>query len=372
MKIIFYTDQTYLHGGLERVMANKINYLCANTEIKIHVVTFEQKDNSPCYPMKGNISYHDLNINYYRKISFLHPKNLIKVSKHFFKLKKKIREINPDVIIVCNYEYGFYFVPLLAKKAIKIKEYHSSKHFNFLRREQNNSFIKALIYRFSDYFESKYDYLVLLTRDELNYYRSNNKIVIPNAISNLPKTTATLDQKNAISAGRIAPVKGFDKLISAWKIVAEEYPDWHLNIYGDGESNYVNTLKEQIVNLNLKDYVTIHGSTDNLEEKLLQSSMYIMSSETECFPMVLLEAMSCGLPVISFDCPNGPRNIIRNNQDGILVENNNIKVLAENINHLIANPTIRKELGKKARLNVQKYQEDNIMKTWLKIFNNKS
>src|SRR5690606_14358891 len=301
----------------------KINYLCANTEIRVHVVTFEQKGNSPCYPIKGNVSYHDLNINYHRKLSFLHPKNLIKVSKHFFKLKKKIKEINPDVIIVCNYEYGFYFIPFLAKKAIKIKEYHSSKHFNFLRREQNNSLIKALIYKFSDYFESKYDYLVLLTSDELDYYKSNNKIVIPNAISSLPKTTATLDQKRAICAGRIAPVKGFDKLISAWKLVVEKYPEWHLDIYGDGELNYTNSLKKQIRYLNLENHVTLHGSTDNLEQKMLQSSIYAMSSLTECFPMVLLEAMSCGLPIVTFDCPNGPRNIIQDNNDGLLIENGN-------------------------------------------------
>ena len=185
MKIIYYTDQVYLHGGLERVLANKLNYFSKNTGFELHVITFQQLDKSPCYAINNKVTFHDLNINYNRDISFLHPSNFKLASKHYSRLKAKIKQIKPDVIVVCNYEFGFYFIPLISKKAIIIKEYHSSGHFNNLERLKNKNFLKKIKYKLSDYFESKYDYLVLLTTDEQYYFKTNNTVVIPNAIHNL-------------------------------------------------------------------------------------------------------------------------------------------------------------------------------------------
>lgn len=368
MKIIYYTDQVYLHGGLERVLANKLNYFSQNTNFELHVITFQQLDRSPCYAIDDKVTFHDLNINYNRDISFLHPSNIKHAPKHYLRLKSKIKEIKPDVIVVCNYEYGFYFIPLIAKKAIKIKEYHSSGHFNYKARLENKSIIKKCIYKISDYFESKYNALALLTKDELKYYNSNNTIVIPNAITHISSQVANLSNKKAISAGRIAPVKGFEYLIKSWVSIMKTCPDWTLEIYGEGDIDYVKELETQIEGLNLKKHVFLKGSTQELENKMLESSIYIMSSLTECFPMVLLESMSCGLPIVSFDCPNGPRHIITHEQDGVLVEYLNGNKLSETLIDLMNNKNKRESMGKHAKVNVKRNSETVIMPLWLELF----
>ncbi|MEP5341490.1 MAG: glycosyltransferase family 4 protein [Algibacter sp.] len=368
MKAIYYTDQVYLHGGLERVLANKLNYFSENTDFELHVITFQQLDKSPCYNINNKVIFHDLNINYNRNISFFHPSNIKLAPKHYSRLKEKINQIKPNVIVVCNYEFGFYFIPLIEKKAIKIKEYHSSGHFNNLARLENKSFFKKCIYKISDYFEGKYDYLVLLTTDEQQYYKTNNTVVIPNAIESITSKTAKLNNNKVICAGRIAPVKGFEYIIAAWEIVMKTCPDWTLNIYGDGDRDYISQLKKQIERLDLEKHVFLKGATNDLETKILDSSIYVMSSLTECFPMVLLEAMGCGLPVVSFDCPNGPRHIIKHNEDGILVEYLNTEALAKNLIDLIHNPNKIKLLGIQAKKNVERLTKEKIMPQWLELF----
>ncbi|WP_157366583.1 glycosyltransferase family 4 protein [Aquimarina agarilytica] len=368
MKIVYYTDQVYLHGGLERVISNKLNYLNEKTDIELNVITFQQKNQPVCYGMSDNVSFHDLGINYDRSLSFFHPINFKNVFKHFKKLNKIINKIDPDIVVVCNYEFGFYFMPLLCSNKILIKEYHSSRHFYYHNRQNNSSLIKKIMYKVVDFFESKYNYLALLNEDELNYYKSNNKIVIPNALSFFPDGISELSNNRVISAGRIAPVKGFEKLIMAWKIVNESYPNWNLDIYGDGEPSYVEVLEKQIKKIGLENKVTLKGATDNLKNEMLNASLYAMTSITECFPMVLLEAMSCGLPIVSFDSPTGPRNIIKDGVDGILVEYNDVEDLAREIIYLIKNPKQRFEMGIKAYKNVKRFSDEKIMNKWLNIF----
>ena len=369
MRLLYYTDQVYMHGGLERVLANKLNYFSEHTAIELHVITFQQENNLPCYPINNNVTFHDLNINYNRDISFLHPSNFKLASKHYSRLKAKIKQIKPDVIVVCNYEFGFYFIPLIAKKTIKIKEFHSSRHFNYLERLKNKNLLKEIKHKLSDYFEAKYDYLVLLTTDEQRYFKTNNTLVIPNAVHNIGEKTSKLSNKRVISAGRIAPVKGFEYLITAWKIVVANYPEWTLDIYGEGNLDYIAQLQKQIETQDLKTHVFLKGATNDLESEMLESSLYVMTSITECFPMVLLEAMGCGLPILSFDSPNGPRHIIKHSEDGVLVEYLNSEALAHSLMDLIQNPNKLKMLGKQGKKNVERLTDEHIMPKWLALFN---
>jgi glycosyltransferase involved in cell wall biosynthesis len=371
MKVAYYLDQIYLHGGIEKVLANKLNYLSENTYIELHVITFQQQNKVPCYPINNSVKFHDLGIKYNRELSYFHLKNIKYVLKHFLRLNSKIREINPDVMVVCNYEYGFYFIPLISKKAITIKEFHASGYFSNLSLKQNNSILKKIINKISVYFESKYKYLVVLTHDEINYHEPRNTIVIPNGISKISKTKADLDNKRVISAGRNAPFKGFENLIDAWQNVHREFPNWKLDIFGDGNLHYIETLNQRIDSLNLSSTITLNKSTETLQKEMLISSIYVMSSKTECFPMVLLEAMSCGVPVVSFDCPNGPRNIISHNKDGILIDNGNNIALGNGILSLIKDTEKRKEMGHNAQTNVAKFSQDKIMLHWLSLFNYK-
>ena len=148
----------------------------------------------------------------------------------------------------------------------------------------------------------------------------------------------------------------------------KKYPDWTLEIYGEGTER--EKLEKKINKLGLENSFLLKGVEKNIQNKYLESSIYVMSSRFEGMPMVLLEAMSCGLPVISFDCPCGPRDMIKYNENGFLIEFGNIKEMANKIEELIANEEKRKLFGKNARKSIQKYSKDKIMEEWIKLFEN--
>ena len=366
MKIVFSTDQIYLHGGIEKVLAEKANYFADEVGYEVIILTCEQKGKKPCYPLSAKIQLMDLGIDYHREKSYFSPENLLKIPYHFFKLNQILQQLEPDAVIVSNFGFDYYGMPFFYNKAKKIKEFHSSRYFDTVARTQNKSIIKKLTYQFNDWIESKYDHLVVLNKDEVPYYKSDAIVVIPNAIS-IPAETALLDNKQAVTAGRISPVKGFDQLIKAWKIVHSKVPEWELHIYGE---DYVGTRKELEILIkenNLDQVIYFKGSSSNMTKTFEDYSLYALSSVTECFPMVLLESLAVGLPIVSFDCPNGPRNIISDKEDGLLAENQNLADLAKKILLLIQNQHQRKLFGKNAKQNSLQFSTSVVMKQWVNL-----
>ncbi len=371
MKIVYITDQLYLHGGAERVLTNKVNYLAHLENVSVFIITNEQKGNKFCYEIDSKVNHIDINLKYNRNKSYFSVTNLIKAPFHYFKLRSALNKIKPDIIITLSSQFDYYFLPFINPKITKIKEFHSSRHYYHIDRMNTGKF-KGIVYKLNDYIESKYTHNVLLTHDEKKYFKSNNTVVIPNALTKFPNTFSTLTNKKVISAGRIAPVKGFENLILAWKKVIKINPDWILEIYGNGEEKYVEQLKHLINASNLNDTCFIKAATNKIDQKMQEASLYVMSSLTECFPMVLLEAMSVGLPIISFNCPNGPKNIITHNSDGLLVENGNIEKLAQAIIIMIENNEMRQTFSNTGKMNAKKYDKDLIMNKWLNLFNYKN
>ena len=174
-----------------------------------------------------------------------------------------------------------------------------------------------------------------------------------------------MDNKNVIAVGRYSHQKGFDLLVEAWSVVAKKHPDWILNVYGDGDRT---ELQNKIDELNLTKSFIANEKTDAIIQKYLESSIFVLSSRYEGFGLVLIEAMNCGVPPVSFACPTGPKDIITHGEDGILVENGNIEQLAEKICYLIENEDVRKKMGRNARENVKKFKKEIIMDQWKKLF----
>lgn len=369
MRILFSTDQIYLHGGIEKVMAQKANYFSNVFGYEVFILTTEQKGNKPCYNLVPEINLVDLGVNYQRDLSYFNKINLAKIPSHFKKWKTKIKELNPDVVIVCNYAFDFYWSPFFIKKIPKIKEYHSSRYFEEIDR-LNGSYLKKIKYKLLDLVEKKYSKLVLLNPDEIKYYRSSNSVIIPNPINEVDNKTVNLNAKKVIAAGRIAPVKGFENAILCWKQVAAIEPDWQLYIYGQGEQNYIAKLQKLIDDNNLSKHIIIHPAVENLQEEMLNYSLYLLTSITECFPMVLLEALAIGCPIVSFDCPTGPRNIVTNNSDGFLVENQNVKALANKVLYYIQNSNIKTEFSINAKQNSKRFSNQIVMNKWKTLFEN--
>jgi glycosyltransferase involved in cell wall biosynthesis len=367
MRILFSTDQIYLHGGIEKVMAEKANYFADVLGYEVFILTTEQKGKLPCYALSTKIKLIDLEVNYVRNISYFHPLNLKKIPAHFSRFKKKIKEIKPDFIISCNYAFDFYWLPFTFKTIPKLKEFHSSRFYENEARKKLNG-VRKLKYVLNDFIESKFTKLVLLNPDELAFYSSLNKIVIPNPIQIVPISNKPLREKRAIAAGRIAPVKGFDAMIKAWQKVDELCPEWQLVIFGNGEKEYIAYLNNLIIKLNLQHKVIIHSATNQLRSEFLTASFYLMTSKTECYPMVLLEAMNAGLPVITYDSPTGPRHIVTSNLDGIIVEYQNELRLVEKIVFLMQNDKFLNEMRENAINKSQSFSVDKIMIQWEILF----
>ena len=368
MKVLFIIDQVYLHGGIERVLSIKANYLATSDENEIHIVTTEQKNNKPCYTFNSKISFVDLKINYHRTKSYFHPSNLLKLPKHVIQTIKVLKQIKPDVVVVCSHSVDTYFMPFIIKSIPKVKEFHFSKAIEIIHRNKDSRSKKKYFLKFADFIESKYHKLVVLNKDEAAYYKTNNVVTIPNPLTFYPETVSMLNQPIVIAAGRIAPVKQYDMLIDIWEYVAKKNNTWQLHIYGDGEANYLSMLKSKIKDKNLSKNVFLKGPTNHIKSKMLDSSLFVMTSKNECFPLVLLEAQACGLPIVSFDCPHGPRNIM-DNTNGILITPGNMKHFAEAILDIMSNFDKRIDLGKHARFNALNYNVDAIMMLWTKMFN---
>lgn len=354
MIIIFSTDQIYLHGGIEKVMATKANYFASLPNVQVIILTTGQRNYKPCYNLAPSIKLLDLGINYNVKKSYFSFENLKKAILHFIKQRKILNEIIPDVVISPNYSFDHYWLPFLCKGINLIKERHNSRY---------NKITSFFRYKIDNYIDRKYNHIVVLNDDELGYVHSNNGIVIPNPTAK-SRLIAKLDNKRVIAAGRISPIKRFDLLIDCWYLIHSKFPDWKLDIYGQDYLETKKELVEKIQFYRLESAVTIHEGVSNLLEIMNESSIYVMTSETECFPMVLLEAQSIGLPVISFDVPTGPRNIIINKENGILVPFGDIQSMANEIMYLIENNDLRKKMGYMAKVHSRKFTTECVMKQW--------
>ncbi len=365
MRIAFIIDQVYLHGGIERVLSIKANYFASQTDHEIHVLTTEQKEQKPCYVFEESIIFKDLEVNYNRKKSYFHPVNLLKLPGHIRKTSKALKKIKPDVVVVCSHSADTYFVPFIVKSIPKVKEFHYSRFIEKDKRE-NPSFLKKLFFKFTDYVESKYDTLVILNKDEANYYKSNNAVVIPNPLTFYPEKISNLTNKRVITAGRIAPVKGYDILIDIWKKMPET--GWKLDIFGEGTTTYMKGLQDKIDSLQLNGSIELKGTTNKIQEEMLDSSIFVMTSHNECFPLVLLEAQACGLPIVAFDCPYGPRNIV-DDSNGILISIYDNDTFVNRLKELMGNANDLQEKGKNARHNSGNYKLRIIMDKWQAMFN---
>lgn len=361
MRVLFLMDQMYLHGGTERILSQKMNYLAENLNVETHLFTSEQRGNQAVYEISDKVVWKDLGVNYHRELSYFHPKNLKKVFQHYKVLNEEIKRIKPDVIMSVSFSPEQYFLPFLAKDIPKLKEFHSSKYI----------YTVSKLRKFLDKSLRKYDALVVLNESEKQFYDNQNVVVIPNFTDFKSEwSTIGLREKTIIAAGRIAPVKQFDRLINVWSILSPEFPDWKIKIFGGGDEQLSEELNRLIKAYNLSSSVFLLPSTPHIEQEMQRASVYAMTSQTECFPMVLLEAKASGLPIVSFDCPTGPRHIVNHNVDGILVEANNNNAFADALRTLLQNESQREEFGKRAQENVRVYAKEVVMKKWFDLFSN--
>lgn len=373
--IAYIYSQLTINGGTDRILTDKANYL-AEHGYEITIITESQMEKPFVYPLSPKVKLIDIGLDYDKQYNhnIIYRCILFVTYSYFYKkrLSRVLNEIRPD-IVVSLMGRSLDFITQIKDGSIKLGEAHTTK--NHLRSlhllEQKNVFYKFLakfIKRKQINNVQKLSALVLLTPEDAKDWGIETKTyIIPNFVKSIPKETANLKNKKVIMVGRYNDAKGYEYLVEAWKIVHQKHPDWSLNIYGSGELH--DNVERWILDSNLQDTMIMHEPTNDIMQKYLESSICVVSSVYEGFSMTILEAMACGVPCVSFDCPYGPHNIIKDGEDGILVEYLNSQALGNNICNLIENEELRIRLGHNARVNVQRFSEDNIMKKWIELFN---
>lgn len=376
MKIIYMIQSIANSGGTERVLANKVNYLADLLGYDITIVTTDQRNRKPFFAFSEKVAHIDLAINYHdiRKYSPLLRLWYfgIKLRLHKKKLAGLLKSMRPDIAI-SMYGSEIFILPFIKDKSKKVLELHFSKRIRVLHeRSLNRGYIMQVMSFIRDFLEQKivnrYDKFIVLTQEDKEAWGNKKNIdVVYNACPLRSSQKSEVIAHSAIAVGRLSSQKGFDMLVSVWQRVVIKYPTWVLNIFGSGEDREM--LIQLIEDKKLTNHIHILSPVTNIQEEYLKASIFIFSSRYEGFGLVLIEAMACGLPAVSFACPCGPKDIITDGVDGYLVPVGDIDGMTERICMLIEDEKLRKSVGDKAYLHSERFSQEIIMKQWEALFN---
>lgn len=373
MKILYCTHSTYNPGGMERVLLNKVTYLSQLPGWEVSVVTTDQHQRPPFYPFPEKVRMTDLDINYsddndkgaWKKIFGY----LRKRREHKRKLTALLQKEKPD-IVVSLYPSESSFIPDIKDGSKKVLELHFCKFFRLqYGRKGLLGRIDKWRTRQDERIVRRFDKFVVLTHEDKGYWGNLPNIeVIPNAAMHVSESYSDVKNKRVIAVGRLDYQKGFDRLIEAWERIQHtgEWADWRLDIFGQGE--WQEMLQQMIDEKGLQDTVRINKPTKQIGEEYVKSSLLVMSSHYEGFPMVMIEAMACGLPVVSFDYKCGPKDIIQHGINGLRVPDGDIQALANAMMEVMTDEAYRKMLSQNAREVVHTYSEEAVMEQWIRLF----
>lgn len=378
MKIAYILSSFFAKAGTERILSDKMNYLANRYGYDITFITYEQGNHPMAFSLDKRIRVIDLNTRFFPLYKLNPVRRVIAKSFQKRKLKSKLHDVlsvvNPDIVVLTTYDFD-KFGSILTLPYRFVIESHIC--ISDVRQEfrQHNVILKL----FGKYLDSihfktmnkAYALVSLTSADKTNWEKHVNIpiFVIPNLVTVYPNDISCYSERSnrIICVGRLTRQKGFDYLIKAWALIANKYPGWKIDIFGSGDLE--DFLIQMIENYNLKESITINKPTSNIFEEYDRSSIYVLSSRYEGFGLVLLEAMSFGIPCISFNCPHGPSDIITNGEEGILVPVGDINKLADSIEWMITHKEERERMSQNSRKKVKNFLAENIMPQWVELFN---
>lgn len=372
--IVYCIPALYLAGGMERVLTMKVNYFVDHFDYDITIILTDGKDKPFFYPLSEKVKIVNLDIGFeelwntpFAKKVWLY---LRKQRQYKKKLTEELKRIRPDITIsLLRREINF--INSIDDGSKKIGEIHINRvHYRTFEDHESN-FIKQW---FSKYWMHtlvgklrQLDCFVVLTEsDKESWNELDNVHVIPNPLSFTPVKFSSSDEHRIIVVGRYCHEKGYDHLLQAWSFIQDECPDWKLEVFGEGDRL---TYERMMEDLHIApERCLLNGRTSDIESEFANSSFAVCSSRFEGFGLAIVEAMACGLPVVSFDCPWGPRSIITDGEDGLLVKNGDVKGLSEAMLKMIKEPENRKAMGNNAKGVSQRYSIETIVNRWKQLF----
>ena len=359
------------YGGIEKCVVTLANTLCSRYEVEI-AVCYKLYD-KPAFDIDDRVKIKylnkDLKPNHDALRNSFKSKNPFKIIKELcFGLKvlhyrKKtmvnyIMKSDSDVIISTRDIFNYWLCGYGKSDVLKIGWEHNHFHENYKYANNVSRSARGL------------DYLVLVSSELQKFYAKELQnsdcmcIYIPNSIESLPNKKAALENTKLISVGRLSKEKGYIDLLKVFKRLNKEYPKWTLDIVGDGSER--KSIEDFIRSNELSNKVKLHGfqGKEYIDKLLNQSSIYLMTSYTESFGIVLIEAMSHGVPCIAYDSAEGAREIINSGENGYLIKHRNVEAMVKKIGDLIENKEERIKIGSQARESVKKYTSDVVAEEW--------
>lgn len=361
MRIAYTCQNISVKGGLERIIVEKASAMASRGH-DVCLIVNNPAGTNPAYDVDPRVRLVDISMNQPTSIG---ERIAFKIRQNL-RIRKALRQFNPDVTVVIP---TWLTWAMLCGPGRIVVESHCSKQQMFSNERQ------SIYKRFKVFIaERRCNALICLTReDKANWKLARRVEVIPNFSGiTLPEKYLTGNRSGTMAVGRLSFQKQFDLLIEAWAIVARKHPGQTLDIYGDGELK--ESLQQQITNSGLGSVIKLRGNTDNIAEAYRTHSFLVMSSRFEGLPLVLIEAISSGCPCISLDCPEGPREIIINEENGLLVpyrgrkREQHVSDLAEAIERLIEEPGLLERLSDAAIQSSHRYDKDTIIDRWENLF----
>ena len=355
MKIVYLYSSLALYGGIERVFVDKMNYLVCHG-YEVYMLTSDQGLHPIPYKLDERVHLCDLKILSYSQYQYRGWQRLKEAKRlsqlYHQRLKKKLTEITPDVIVCTTSQNVHDLLRVKGCIPLVVESHNNYSHPDtWWHRLQN---------RLNNYWIGNADAVVTLTEaDAVNWRHVSSHVhVIPNIV-HLNDTGRYSDctNKRAIFVGRLVEQKGLPDLIKVWRIVNNRHPDWQLDVFGNGQMDSIPEIQ-----------LFVHPPTENVMDEYINSSILLMTSVFEPFGLVLSEAMSCGLPVVAFDCPYGPADIITDGKDGYVIQNRDIASYANKVCQLIDSKQLRLQMGSAAIQSVQRYSAERIMSMWKELF----
>ena len=368
MRIVYLNDALAIWGGLERILVEKVNELAERYDYEMFLLTANQGDHPIPFPLSPQVSHIDLKIQFQKQYQYHGVRRLLKkieLNRLFVeRFRDQINEINPDVIVCVRSD----FARVVSKVKGNIPFVFESHTSRFGQRFVQADWFSQAKAELNNYSVRSAQQVVTLTEGDAKDWKGINPHVqvIPNIVHlNSSGHYCNYDAKSVIFVGRFSSQKDITSLLNIWKLVHSRHPEWQLQIYGgfgDEQEKLLPIINEMNVN------IIVHEPTQHIFDKYLESSILLLTSRYEPFGLVIPEAMSCGLPVVAFDCPYGPADIIKDGIDGFLIKNRDITEFADKVCSLMDNPGLRRTMGLAGIQSSQRYDASLIMPKWKGLF----